>query len=249
MRGGLIGAFLISSAVLVTGCTGHFQRDFGTTPPAPGRIGEHIRGELSSIRQFTGEATLTIDSPEQSGRVGSRIAIKPEEQAEITLQSPFGGVVGRMTLSPELFMLYNRTGNLEYVGSPERPGLPGFPDLSGEEDHLLQILMGLVSPPDSRELKMNTPAESGQYIFTNHKNGRTAKYRIDPRIGRVTQYTVGTASASDSLVVTFSHFTRVDGIHFPKSIQVIQPLQKRMFSIFYHEIQIQRQERSHVIQF
>ncbi len=232
--------------VSLTGCAGHFPGGItggGITLP---EISSTINSELDTIRKFSGEATFTVDSPERSGRVGSAIEILPAQEATIHLQSPFGGVVGKMKLTQEVFILYNQNGELEHVGSPQNPGLPGFPDLSSMDRDLLGILMGVIALPDTIVESAVTVNEKGQFLLSNVKGSHHRNFWVDPRVARVTRYEEYTGNRENRITMEFSDFTLVEGIHLPRSIRVIQHEQNRMFSVYYHKIRIQRYEVSHV---
>ena len=244
MRRDLFITGLVITAVLV-GCAGHFPGAIVPDRHSLPEISQVVRIELDSIKRFTGDATLTVDSPEQSGRVGSAIEVLPQEQAVIRLQSPFGGVVGRMKITPGLFVLYNQKGELQYVGSPQNPGLPGFPDLSALHHDLFSVLMGVITFPDSLNDETVDSNQEGQYIISRMQDDQQISYWVDPGLMKVTKYEEQAEGEQPRLTMEFNNFTNTRGINFPRSIRVIQHQQNRMFSIYYHQIEIERSETSH----
>ena len=227
---------------VLTGCTPTAVKRITPSEENRVKIFQEIQTDFSSIRSFHGNATLTLDTPEQSGRISAEIELKPFTRATILIKTPFGGQFGRLELRKNYAMFYDASGALKYIGPPENAGVPGLPDIVTGDQQLIRLLIGAINLPDagkSSALK-SEKFEDNLYHITYQNDENTTQYWIDPAVRKITQYQQIAEKQTEKTVINLSDYAEVDGLQLPRLITVTQPGARRLLSIYYHNIQITR---------
>ncbi|MCF7805767.1 MAG: DUF4292 domain-containing protein [Candidatus Marinimicrobia bacterium] len=216
------------------------------TDQTPQQLSEEIEADFNTIKSFQGSATLTLDTPEQSGRIRSQIMVTPFTLAIVEIKTPFGGQFGTLEVRKNYLSFYNAKGELDYIGAPDELGIPGMPAIMTGRQDLLRILIGAINFPSdaTTELIQDEMTESS-YILRYQTEDATLQYWVDPMSRKITKYEETNKSTGVETTITLTDYAEVDGIKLPRTIQVEQSALKRFFSINYHEINIQRNGQAH----
>jgi len=217
---------------------------FQPTEKSPFQIYHKLDRAYRLVTSFHGEATITIDTPEQSGQVKGQIDVRYPQKAEILLQTPFGGVVGRLEIRRHYLMFYDADDHLQYIGSPDDTGIPALPELFTGQQELIPILTGMINLPDSfQSTLVSDSLENGMYVLHFSSDSTQSVYDYNPEIEMFTKYLETDKSSGKQTKILFDKFITVDDFHLPRSVKVVQPDQKRLLSIYYHSITINREDQ------
>lgn len=228
-------------------CTGPLTTRITPSAETRQQLTKEIRSDFESITDFKGSATLTLDSPEQSGRVSSIIRATPFTSATIDIKTPFGGQAGKLDIRRGYIAFYTPDGALKYIGSPKDAGrVPGVPAiLTGSQD-LLRVLIGAINLPEDPHMKLVQDAVEEEYTVEYTSDSLKQQYWIDPGIRKVTKYQETDIPTGNMVVIDLSNYVEVNGIRLPRSIAVTQAQENRFFGIYYTNIEIRRSERANV---
>ena len=233
-------------AALLVSCAGRPGFRFIPSAQAPRQLSEEIEADFSAIKSFTGSATLTLDTPEQSGRIRSQIRVTPFSSATVEIQTPFGGQFGKLEVRKNYLSFFNAKGELEYIGAPDELGIPGMPAIVTGRQDLLRILIGAINfPRDADTELIFDEMDDGAYTLRYRTDEATLQYWVNPEIRKITKYTETNTRTGMETTITLADYTEVDGISLPRTIQVKQSALKRFFSINYHKMNIQRNGQTH----
>ncbi len=237
---------ILLPAVLV-GC-GSGQM-FRMTPSqrSPQQIYKEIQQDAASISSYQGTANLTIDTPDQSGRIKGEVEISPFESARIKIQHPFGGYLGTLEFKEKYLIFLDPAGNLQYIGTTENTGIPGLPVLFSGKQNIVVLLTGLLNIPDNpgNTLAADSLQENLQVLHYEMPEF-TQTYWYDSRVRKVVRYRELNIRTGMKTEIELMNFVELEGINFPRSIKIVQPEEKRLLSIHYQNIQIARRKaRAH----
>ena len=236
--------FVFISLSLVS-CAGTAGPSLFTTPfkATPEFVKQVIAKDVAVISEFEGEATITIDSPEQSGKVRGDVSISPPEEAYINLKHPFGGILGTLEFKENYLVFYDAKGNVQFIGTTEETGIPGLPRIISGQQNVTHVFLGLINLPMDSTIVLQQDSLGGELYHLEYESDYISReYLVDPKLRKVVKYTETDLLTGMNTIIDISNFTEIQGVNIPKSITVTQPGSKRMFSIFYHKIQIALQK-------
>jgi len=82
----------------------------------------------------------------------------------------------------------------------------------------------------------------GALYQINFRTDSTAfSYWYDPTVSMFSRYQETALPSGRQTVIEFGKFTEVDSLQLPRSIKISQPGKRRMLSIYYHSINISRE--------
>ncbi len=238
----LMGLFALSACVATKPST------FQPTEESPYKIQRNLDRKFRSVSTFHGEATITIDTPDQSGQVRGKIEVKFPQKAEIILQTPFGGMVGRLEIRRHYLMFYNADNQLQFIGSPKHTGIPALPQLFTGQQEIIPILTGMINLPDNLHSTLTGDSlENGKYSLYFSNDSTTSRYQFNPQTDMFDAYREFNRNTGQQTDIAFGKFTEVNGMQLPRSIKVTQPNEHRLFSIYYHSMTINREEHANAL--
>lgn len=233
---------LIFTATLL-GCSGTGVFRSTTIPDSPREVYRNIQRDIDALASYSGSATLTLDTPEQSGRIGGEVQITPQEKATIKIQHPFGGYLGTLEFKKNYLLFFDAGGNLQYVGTTDQTGIPGLPVLFSGDQNMVVLLTGLLNLPDQSTATLTGDTLRDQLWVLHYDTPDSRRtYWYSPEFGRITKYTEEHKTTGAVTEIELSGFLKIEGINLPRSIKVVQPGEKRMLSVYYHDISIQKRK-------
>lgn len=141
-------------------------------------------------------------------------------------------------------MFYDADDHLQYIGSPDDTGIPALPELFTGQQELIPILTGMINLPDSfQSTLVSDSLENGMYVLHFSSDSTQSVYDYNPEIEMFTKYLETDKSSGKQTKILFDKFITVDDFHLPRSVKVVQPDQKRLLSIYYHSITINREDQ------
>ena len=241
-------SLVLSSSIILSSCVATNPPAFDRDELSPQKIYYQLDRQFRSMTSFRGDATITIDTPKQSGQVRSEVIVESDDQAEIILRSPFGGKVGRLVIRRSYLLFYNADDNLQYVGSPDNTGIPALPQLFTGEQNLVSLLTGQIEfPADFTESLVSDSVDNAHYQLTFQTDTTSLQYWYDPTVSMITRYVETQIQTRKKTVIEFEKFTNVDGLQLPRSIRITQPGERRMLAIYYHSVNISRENTADVL--
>jgi len=241
------GLFYIGLCGLLglSGCAGGLTTRFNPAKFNPEKFSENIRRDFQSITHFNGRATITLDSPEQSGRISSQITIIPDDHTVVDFRTPFGGVVGTLEFTKDMAVFINAKDELQYIGDPKGAGIPGLPQIIRGKQDLQRILLGLINLPVNLDSQLQKEGMDGTlYRLVYQIPEAKVQYWVDPRTKHIIKYEEYNRHSGERTSIDLANFIQIKGIRFPRSITITQLDQKRLFSVYYHKIEITRRKYS-----
>lgn len=241
----VVFVILIYTSLSLCSCGGTTGPSLFTTPfkASPEFVKKEIATDLAAINEFEGEATITIDSPEQSGKVRGDVSISPPEEAYINLKHPFGGILGTLEFKENYLVFYDAKGNVQFIGTTEETGIPGLPRIISGNQNVTHVFLGLINLPMDSTIILQQDSLGEELYHLEYKSDYISReYQVDPKLRKVVKYTETDLLTGLNTTIDISNFTEIQGINIPKSITVTQQASRRMFSIFYHKIQIALQK-------
>lgn len=189
-----------------------------------------------------------VDTPEQSGQVSGDITVEPSQAAEIILKSPFGGKVGRLVIRHQYLLFYNANDKLQYIGSPDNTGIPALPEIFSGQQDLVTILAGMMNLPDNMNQTMLSDSMDGPLYQINFRtDSTTSSYWYDPTVAMFSKYRETELPSGRQTEIELGKFTEVDGMQLPRTIKISQPGKRRMLAIYYHSINISRENSANAL--
>jgi len=236
--------------LLSLGIAGFLYSCVSTKPPvfhpeetSPQQIYSRLDRQFRTVTNFQGDATLAIDTPEQSGQVSSEISANPGKDAEIILKSPFGGKVGRLVIRRRYLMFYNAEDRLQFIGSPDNTGIPALPEIFSGQQDLPTIITGMLNLPANPNQSVASDSMDGDlYWLRFESDSTTTDYWYDPQVAMLSRYQEVEKFTGKKTTIEFDKFTEINGMQLPRSIKIIQPEERRMLAIYYHSINISRDQ-------
>ena len=195
-------------------------------------IRAHLLDGADDLRTFTARASLTVQSPLQSGRATAKIYARRDDSLYLSLSPGLGIEAARTLVTPDSFFVYDRIEKQLYYGALRDAGdfLPGP---VGAMD-LFANLLGILAPdPD---VHWTVEADTAMYTLRDASGRRT--YTIDPAFWRVVHYRELALNGEVIEERRFSEFDRFDGAYLPRRLVFRRPLDDTYASLYYRDLDL-----------
>lgn len=230
-----LGAFLLLTFV-ATGCSGPRPAP-SLDRRLPERYPNHSVAEIlgllmapDSIRAFSAKASLSLSTPQQSGRFSADVASRRGDSLFLSLSPGLGIEAARVLVTPDSFYVYDRIHKRLQYGALDRIAevLPVPPDAEG----VFLNLLGL-DRPDPR-VAWQLSADDGYYTLL--APGGTQRWVVDPAFWRPVRYQ---ATAPDGTLLeerVFGEIDRFGALFLPRQVVFRQPEGETSAAIYYRTL-------------
>ncbi|PSQ80069.1 MAG: DUF4292 domain-containing protein [Bacteroidetes bacterium QS_8_68_15] len=217
----------------------------GELPEAyPNHSFDDIRQALThgadSLRAFTAEVRLSLDTPEFDRNVSADVRARrgPTGDSLYLSLRKLGIEAARILVTPDSFFVYNALENeLTYGALSSAGGMLPAPLRTGKA---FENLLGLTAPRAGLDWQVH-PRTLGdgkrRYVLTSGDGRRRRRLVVDPSRWRAVRYTERSSSGETLLEErVFSEFGRFAGRFLPRRVELRRPPQNSSASLFYRNL-------------
>ncbi len=148
-------------------------------------------------------------------------------------EAMFGFDVGTFSCNRKKFALHIPMQKVLYTGQLDSIDLAKFFQIQVTYDELMEGFTGIPRIQSGEFAPL--AIDNNQYLMMSRSATGTHRYWIDATQFVVTQYQFHDLNGTLQITKVFSNFKKYDDILLPKTIQISRPVQKQMFSLFYHD--------------
>ena len=196
--------------------TGSLPPDFGRHTLAD--VLGHLAG-ADTLRGLSGEATLVLQSPQQSGTFDARLAAAPDGRAYVQV-SAFGIAGARALLRPDSAFVHNLLQR-EFVAVDAARAADVLPIPVAPSD-FFDVLAGTFRPADASGYVLSVDRPNGLYLLRSTDGRRVVS--VDPRVWRVARAVrYMTSGGGIGEEVLWANYTATRGAVLPRRVTVRQP--------------------------
>lgn len=226
-------------AVLILSLTlsqcGSSRRDHSRPQPAA-EVTARLQKNFANVHSFKGQATLSVETPEQSFSTSARIWFQRPDTLYIKLEAAFGIDVGWLFAAGDHFVLYLPRQNTYYTGSTRSIPIDQFISMDLSYTELARLVFGQEWP----EGTLQPFPQQRERVWSIHSVQDTLEleYLYDPAREAVIETIGRNAQGIPVLQKTFSRFTKKKNCIIPQTIRLQMPPARQAVSLFYHSMQL-----------
>lgn len=232
--------------LLIAGLFAFWTSGCGPKPPAnprtelpnafPNHTAENIQTQIrltsDTLTSFKAKASLSIESPQRSGRFSADVHDRRGDSLYLAISPGLGIEAARALVTPDSFFLYNRIEKKLLYGSLDAAGEALPVVLTG--DDVFRNLLGLVVPEPDVDWVLD--ADAAFYYLRDPEGLRM--YKIDPALWRVVRYEERAPSGELVEERVFDKFDTFDGVYLPRSVVLRRPAEASSASLYYRSLDL-----------
>ncbi len=199
-------------------------------------VARNISDQSHAFNIFTSTGYGSFETPQGEYSARFDISIRKPSTTNIRLYGPFGIKVAQAKLSSDTLVVYNSINNEVFVGKPTESNLRHFLVIAGDGASFSDLLLGLMAPIahlDSSIASSRIEGENVSFIYSSQDT--VEKYTVDGEYMRTVAYEKKVAGVT-AIRITYSDFTSVDDIYFPKTIFFEDLKHNISAKLFYQDI-------------
>lgn len=230
----------LSMAFLFAACsTMHYVAMTNVTAEDVARsIGE----QSESLHLFTSNGYGDFNTPQGEYSARFDISVRRPFTTNIRLYGPFGIKVAQARLSSDTMLVYNSLNNEVFVGKPTEENLRRFLVVAADGASLSDILLGLMAPLTHLDSSQaSSRFEGGHLNFVYANRDTVENYTVDEEHMRTIGYEE-MVNGGTILRITYSDFTNVNNIYFPKTIFFEDLKHSISAKLFYQDIALNEKD-------
>jgi hypothetical protein len=222
-------------ALFVSGCPKRVEPGPETPLTRAAEVLERVRGAQGRVGRLTGEAKLTVDSPQARGTVGLFVAVSRPGRVRVELFDFFNRPQGLLVVSEGRFGFYSPQEN-QYLTGPASPAnVSRFLPLALPLEELVSVLLGeapLLGTGEGAELAYDPAVPA--YALRLRAGPAEQTLRVHPRHFRVLRSEVSGVAAYD---LGFEDFLEREGAAaFPRHLTVASQAAQARLELRYTEL-------------
>jgi outer membrane lipoprotein-sorting protein len=209
-------------------------------PATPALIHERVRANVERIQTLSGSGTVSIESLEMAGSGSFEILLRKPDSLLLKLEGPFGIEVGSALVTRSEFTFYNSLRNQLITGSTNSENLAKTLRMKVTFEDLMNLFTGASFLSEDTEAADDFRVELEQYVLTYRHVNTTRVYWVDPAtllISKI-QHLDATGKLAAEQQYT-KYLTTAEG-SFPASVRYIMNSQRRVLSVFYDEVTVNK---------
>ncbi len=185
---------------------------------SPQDVARAISTQTQSLKLFTSSGYGDFETPEGEYSAHFDMSIRKPSTTSIRLYGPFGIKVAQARLSSDTLLVYNSLNNEVFVGKPTESNLRHFLVIAADGASLSDILLGMMAPLSHLDSsRVSSKIDGGFVTYTYTSADTIEKFTVDGEFMRITGFE--RSIAGETIIrITYSDFTSVDKIFFPKSV-------------------------------
>jgi hypothetical protein len=191
---------------------------------------DFVNQEQNKIQTLQATCRISVDSEEFSGHFFADVYYTTNDSLLLSVSGPFGMQAGTLFIGKDRFIFYNQMSNKFFNGTTvdfEQTNFFQFP-LNLKE--LINVFSGKENLP-SMKIDTYNIKDNFYYIEAIHSHHQYFLWidHISGRIKKITMEEQGKVIFSRE----YANFVEIDGIYFPRQIEMIRPEQNQAVSLFY----------------
>jgi hypothetical protein len=205
-------------------------------------VARNIDNQSQSFRIFTSSGYGDFETPQGEYNARFDISIRKPSTTCIRLYGPFGIKVAQAKLSSDTLLVYNSLNNEVFVGKPTEANLRHFLVVAADGASLSDLLLGLMVPLarlDSCRASSGFEGEHLNFIYSSQDT--IEKFTVDEEYMRTIRYEK-IVDGGTVVRVTYSDFTSVNNIYFPKVIFFEDLKRSISAKLFYQDIALNEKD-------
>lgn len=195
-----------------------------------------LQNNFANVHSFKGQATLSVETPEQSFSTSALIWFQRPDTLYIKLEAAFGIDVGWLFAAGDHFVLYLPRQNTCYTGSTRSIPIDQFISLDLSYAELARLVFGQEWPEGT--LQPFPQQMDRLWSIRSVQDTLELEYLYDPAQLAVIETIGRTLQGITVLHKTFSRFTKKKNCIIPQTIRLQMPLARQAVSLFYHSMQL-----------
>lgn len=227
--GGLLG-------LLVLACSSSRPKVMSDTRmPSPQELMQRSSSKHVNTLRATG--SITIESRDLAATASCEVRLKRPDSLFVKLSGPFGIGVAKALVTRNDFVFFNSYENKVFTGETSQKNLRLVLRFDASFDDVLDVLSGTVKF-DQEMVSPEVSIDEQQYLLLFRRGDTTTRYWIDPEHFNVSKYQLLNSEGRLITEKTYAQFKEYDGVHVPRSIRVVQPMERQSLSMYYDTIEL-----------
>ena len=215
------------------------SRNFGHLIPLPAdEIVRKMRERTISIKSMEAEGTLTIESPENSGKTNFELLMKRPDSLWMKFTGPFGISLGTLMLSRQQFIFYNARENRRLVGTPSAETLERVFSVALSFEEILDVVTGSFCVVDAGDTVRRVSISEDQYILEALTPFGKKELWVDGEAFVTTKSATFDHEGRPIITGSASRVETINGTNMPHLIRIILPKRRQSASIAYRTVSI-----------
>ncbi len=228
------------AAFLASGCaTVHYVAMTNITAQ---EVAQNIDDQSHAFSLFTSSGYGNFQTPQGEYSARFDISIRKPSTTSIRLYGPFGIKVAQAELSSDTLVVYNSLNNEVYVGKPTESNMRHFLVVAADGASLSDLLLGLIAPLthlDSSGASSHVDGGHVNFIYSNQDT--VERFTVDEEYMRTVAYEK-LVDGGLVMKITYSDFTSVDNVYFPKCIFFEDLKHNISAKLFYQDIALNEKD-------
>jgi len=200
-----------------------------------------VRANQIRMRSASGEGTISVETPTMAQSGSFSLTLRKPDSLLVNLEGPFGIKIGSALLTRKEFWFYSSLENRVFTGESNPQNLFRVLHVHLTFDDLLNLFTGGVFQQTDGGAPNETGVEDEQYTFSYRTNDGIHKYYIDPQNLLITRIQNLDDNGKLLFEQRFVNFQTIDSTQVPFNIRIIQPRERRMVSVVYSDLELNKQ--------
>jgi len=231
---------LLVLALLAESCATH-RAALRNSPLSSTEVHDVVLSNQFRLKNATGEGTISVETPTMAQSGSFTLFLRKPDSLLVNLQGPFGIKIGSALLTRKDFWFYSSLQNRLFTGETNAKNLFHVLHVNLTFDDLLNLFTGGVFQQEDLGTPDQTGVEDNQYTLLYQSKTGSHKYYIDPQSLLITKMQNLDEEGKLLFEQRFLNFQTIDSTQVPFNIRIIQPKERRMVSVVYSDLELNRQ--------
>ena len=194
------------------------------------------------MQTATGEGTISVQTTSMAQSGSFTLTLRKPDSLLVNLSGPFGIKVGSALLTRNDFWFYSGLENRLYTGEMTPANLSRILRMNISFDDLLNLFTGGVFLQSDAGTPDEMGIEDNQYTFSYKNDTGSHKYFIDPQTLLIAKIEYLDTQGKLVFEQRFVNFQTIDSMQVPFNIRIVQPKERRMVSVVYSDLSINKRD-------
>jgi len=232
-----MGRIFQSCLLILAGC-----RPFIPSPPellpSPQLLLQRAR--QPSVVSMKALVRIKLSSPEKSGVLSHIIVAREPSSLRLETMGPWGNTIFVLCIHGESLIAYSTAENIYYRGSSSQQNISRFLPLALPREALVSLALGkpILLPANEDSIKIGEEKRGYSLSFTLSDHPGHQKLLFGRDNFNPLSSAAFTEGGSTIFSVTFSDYTDIQQIPFPRRITFVIPAEKITVSIAFREVSL-----------
>ncbi|KAA3619722.1 MAG: DUF4292 domain-containing protein [Calditrichaeota bacterium] len=224
---------------LVTGCAFFKPKIIADlTKNEPGEILARVSQNHDRIHALSGKGLIVVEMPGNAFQGNATIEVLRRDSLFIKAEAAFGIDVGYFFANRKMFAHYSPFENALYRGPIEKVNKLILFQMKITYDELLSAVLGTLDFKFTQETSVSI--ENNHYIFRQKRDSHWLSVAVDPAKYVITKAELATDAGKIIARQEFKFFHKINGIWFPKSVQLRKLDSRERLTIKYSKVELNK---------